>query len=88
MSPDHGGKRSLALGDDQIRRHASALRAGIGNIVDGDVAALFDTGFLHVERSFLVIIKVTQQCNVDILRKESRGKQKDSDHNAAHEDLR
>jgi hypothetical protein len=57
------------LGDDQIRRHASALRTDVGNIVDGDVAPLFDAGFLHVERSFLVVIKVTQQCS--ILFKES-----------------
>ncbi len=56
--------------------------------MDGDVAALFDAGILHVERSLLVVIKVAQQFGVDILGKESRGKQEDSDHNAAHEDLR
>jgi hypothetical protein len=56
--------------------------------MDGDVAALFDAGFLHVDRSLLVLIKVLQQCSIDILGKESRGKQKDSDHSAPHEDLR
>ncbi len=56
--------------------------------MDGDVAALFDTGFLNVERSFLVVIKVVQQCSIDTLGKEIRGKQKDSDHSAPQEDLR
>jgi hypothetical protein len=29
--------------------------------VDGDIAALFDAGFLHVERSFPVVIEVAKQ---------------------------
>jgi hypothetical protein len=61
VSPDHRRERPFALGNNEIRRHTTALGAGIRDVVDRDLAALFDSRFLYIERSFLVVIEVAKE---------------------------
>ena len=61
MSPDHSGERPLAAGHDQIGWDASALGAGVRDVVDGDIAAVLDADLLQIERCFLVVV-AERQC--------------------------
>src|SRR5439155_13642059 len=64
MPPDDRGKRSLAAGNNKISRHASAFRAGIGNVMHSNATLLFKASFSDVERRVPVIIETMNDVSV------------------------
>src|SRR5258708_24741617 len=67
VSPDHCREWAFALGDYQVGRHSATLGTGVGNVVDRDVVALLDTGFLEAQGRFLVVVEVAE--NIGVLSK-------------------
>ncbi len=67
---------SLARWHYQIRRHAPAPGAGIGNIVNGDATAVLLSSFLEIQWRTPVVIEVAYQffeVRFGILSVQSRG---------------
>jgi len=51
------GNGPLAIGNKKIGRHAATLGAGVRNVVNGDIAAAVDAGFLDFEESSMVVVE-------------------------------
>ena len=61
VSPDDRGERTFAFRDDEVCGNTTTARAGIGNVVNRDIASLLDAGLLQVEWSLPVIIEMPKK---------------------------
>ena len=75
MTPDHGREGAVAFGDDEIRGHGAALGTGVGDVVDRDIAALVDGGFLDAQGRFLIVVEVAE--GIGVLGEEGNGHRRD-----------
>src|SRR5439155_17875380 len=66
VPPDDRGKRSLAVGKNKISRHASAFRAGIGDVMNSNATTLLNASFSDLKRRLAVVVKTMSE--VSILR--------------------
>jgi hypothetical protein len=64
VSPDDGGKFAFAMRDDEICRHAVAIGAGIVDLDEHDVVALFNVGFTLLQARFGVVVEAREQIRV------------------------
>src|SRR5438128_714842 len=64
VPPDDRGKRSLAVGKNKISRHASAFRAGIGDVTNGNATVLFNASFSDIDRCVLVVVETMNDVSV------------------------
>src|SRR6266550_1331106 len=64
VPPNDRGKRSLAVGKNKISRHASAFRAGIGDVMNSNATTLLNASFSDLKRRLAVVVKTMNDVSV------------------------
>jgi hypothetical protein len=64
VTPKNSRERAFAVGNDQVRGDAASFGAGVGEVVNGNLAPLLDGGLLDVERRLVIVVQSFERLRV------------------------